>query len=101
VSVGDLFCEGEVFRRVELHQTGAENSDGATFGRDGSLVCSGVDSAGEAGNDGKSGSGELVSEFARGFASVVGELAGADDADGMNVAFFEFAPDVENDGGVV
>ena len=63
VAVGDLFSEGEIFGRIELHQTGTEDAYGAAFGGDGSFVGGGVDAAGETGDDGESGSGELVGEL--------------------------------------
>ena len=55
-------------------EAGAEDSDGAAFCGDGSFVRGGVDAAGEAGDDGESGAGELEGELAGGFAAVVGEF---------------------------
>lgn len=74
-SACNFFGEGEVLGRVDLHESGAENSDGAAIGSDGALVGGGVDAAGESGDDGESGASELVGELAGDFAAVVGELA--------------------------
>jgi len=43
----------------------------------------------------------LVGKLAGDFASVVGEFAGADDADGVDVPLHEISPDVEDDGSVI
>ncbi len=92
---GNFFGEGLVFRRVELEEAAAEDGDGAALRGEGGLVGGGVDAPGEAADNRNAGVGELVGEFFRGVRSVMTGLARADDADGMAVAFEDFAKDVK------
>lgn len=100
-SACNFFGEGEILGRINLHEARAEDADGTAFGGDGTFVGGGVDAAGKTRDDGESGAGELVGELAGDFASVVGELARANDADGVKVALHERSPDVEDDGRVI
>lgn len=100
MAIGDFFGEGEVLRRIELHESGSEDANGATFCGNCSLMGGGIDAAGQPGDDGQSGPGELEGKLAGGFAAVVCEFAGAHDADGVKVAFLQPSPDVEDGGGV-
>jgi len=45
VTARDFFGEGEVFGWVDLHETGAEDADGAAFRGDGPFVGGGIDTA--------------------------------------------------------
>jgi len=56
----------------------------------------GIDSPGEATDNGHSGVGELVGEFFCTIRSVVRGLAGSDDSEGVTVAFQDFAHHVKD-----
>lgn len=52
VAVGDAFGEFTVLGGVDVKKTGAEDGDGATFDIEGSEVGFGIDTEGEAGDNG-------------------------------------------------
>ena len=81
----DLVGQRRILRRVEVADSRTEHRDGASARCQSRFVRGGVDAAGESGDDGDTGMGELKGKSSRRFAPVVTDAPRADHGDGVAI----------------